>query len=160
MSSQILLRRGIRSILESGIELPVIKRGIKKTDAQVTQMKFQIRGYDKVLVEATSIFLSSSASNIGAVVASNNGQPMDINRWSVLSSPHVHKTAWTQFERRTHIHIVEIEMLPKSLVGPILWYLQQHLPPDVRFDCFITENIPLNDVKIQNCQPSVDMKQA
>lgn len=112
---------------------------------KVSTIEFKIEGYDKALVEATAQFFASSAHHMGAKTNGMNGKPMNIAKWSVLSSPHVHKTAWTQFERRTHLHEVKVNFIPSTLVRPLLWYLQQHLPPDLRFECSITENVKLSE---------------
>ena len=139
---------GAKSIIKTFIDSSKSLNHLINTRDKVAKVKFKVEGYDKAIVESTASFFARSASHIGAKISGINGEPMKITRWSVLSSPHVHKTAWTQFERRTHTHNINIETIPKQLVRPLLWYLQQHLPPDIKFQCSITENILVDDSKI------------
>lgn len=71
---------------------------------------------------------------------------MRIQKWSVLSSPHVHKTAWSQFERRTHyrqLHFRDI-VATGELGRRLIWYLQLHAPPDVALSFHLNDFLALN----------------
>ena len=91
-----------------------------------------LTGLDNVLVDAYGKFLADAGRALGAIVGSPRTLPPAIERWSVLSSPHVHKTAWTQFERRTHQRTVRFGNLHPELVGRMIWYSKVHVPPDVQ----------------------------
>ena len=62
-----------------------------------------------------------------------------IQRWTVLKSPHVHKTAFSQFERRTSRLKIQVCNLPIDLVNKSLAYLQKHKVDGVWFDAKIIE---------------------
>lgn len=113
---------------------------------QAATVDVRIKGYSQMLVDA----YARLCSNTGTLLECNVSGPMPlkrhIQRWSILSSPHVHKTAWTQFERRQHSQRVLLEHIHPDLVRPYLWYIQQHLPPDVQFDCVIRERLPLEKI--------------
>lgn len=102
-----------------------------------------MRGYDAVLVEAFGRFCLESGRGLGAHVPGARSVPVETSRWSVLSSPHVHKTAWTQLERRTHRLALTLYGLRPELVRPYVWYVQQHAPPDVHLECLLHERVAL-----------------
>jgi len=102
----------------------------------------KMQGLDAVLIDAYSQFCLRAASLMGAWVGEGSrGLPTRMERWSVLSSPHVHKTAWTQFERRTYNRQLSIGGLHSSLVSKYIWYIQRHAPPDVSLHADIHETV-------------------
>lgn len=96
-----------------------------------------IKGLNVPLLDGYAQFCLDSARNMGAKCRGVTALPTRIERWSVLSSPHVHKTTWTQLERRTHGRILCLYGLHSELVPKYIWYVQQHTPPDVKFESFI-----------------------
>ncbi len=122
-------------------------------------MTVHLRGLDKVLVEAFGRFISETVGGISAAAdrGSRAGSlgtrierlPYTVQKWSVLASPHVHKTAWAQYERRTHHQRLTCygaagaSDAALELGKRLTWYFQQHAPPDVHFEARLHEYIPL-----------------
>ena len=88
---------------------------------------------DKRLVSAFTCFAVSSA-NIMGLKLSRGPAPLEpkYDRWTVLSSPFVHKTARTQFERREHCRVLKIEGIwREDVAAKFVWYLKRHVPNEV-----------------------------
>jgi small subunit ribosomal protein S10 len=68
--------------------------------------------------------------------------PTAIERWTVLSSPFVHKTARTQFERRTHRRVLLLAGIhDRSVLERLTWYLGRHVPVDVQLRLTAIEHL-------------------
>lgn len=100
---------------------------------------------DKRLVAAFSDFAAASASEMGFELTRGPAalQP-SYDRWTVLSSPFVHKTARTQFERRTHGRAMRIEGIWGEEVGAkYIWYLNRHVPNEIELSIKLHERLNL-----------------
>lgn len=61
------------------------------------------------------------------------GNKTRLKKWSVLSSPFVHKTAFTQLERRHYSCSLNVYNLSENLYSKIVWYVTHNSPPNVHF---------------------------
>lgn len=136
-----LLSRTIECIEQASINNT--KRKSLKKDTQIS-VQVHLRGLSMPLVEAFSRFCCDSGKSLGSRAVSSP-LPLHIHKWSVLSSPHVHKTAWTQLERRTHSRTVRVFGMHPELVKRYLWYLHEHAPPDVHLHCTMHDYIPATE---------------
>lgn len=68
---------------------------------------------------------------LGCRVGGIAGEPLRKKRWSILSSPFVHKVAFTQFERRRHSRYFKCYGISPSLYSKIVWYIKANAPMDV-----------------------------
>ena len=96
---------------------------------------------DKRLVSAFCDFAVDSATQMGMELTRGPAalQPT-YDRWTVLSSPFVHKTARTQFERRTHGRAMRVEGIWKEeVVAKYIWYLNRHVPNEVELSIKLHE---------------------
>lgn len=96
---------------------------------------------DKRLVAAFSDFATKTATEIGIEVTRGPSalQPT-YDRWTVLSSPFVHKTARTQFERRTHGRAMKFEGIwNEDVCSKFIWYLNRHVPNEVELSLNLLE---------------------
>lgn len=111
----------------------------------VKSLEISITGLDSLMLDAFSTFIRGSSQALGAHCPPPSTMPVHFDRWTVLASPHVHKTARTQFERRTHTRILRVSDLHPDLVPKLIWYVRQHSPPDVKTDCkiFSYHSMPL-----------------
>ena len=68
-----------------------------------------MRAYDHSVLDLSVQDICQTAKNTGARIAGPIPLPTEINRFTVLRSPHVNKKSREQFEMRTHklslIHI-------------------------------------------------------
>ena len=78
------------------------------------RIRVKLRGFDVELVEQSSKSIVSTVVKAGAKVSGPVPLPTRINKYTVLRSPHVNKTAREQFEMRTHKRLIDIlEPTPK-----------------------------------------------
>lgn len=98
---------------------------------------------DKRLVSAFSDFTSQVAQRIGLNLIRGPGAfAPTYERWTVLSSPFVHKTARTQFERRTHCSGMEIDGIwREEVAAKFIWYLNRHAPNEIELDIKLRERL-------------------
>ena len=75
-----------------------------------TEQKIRIRlkAYDHRLLDRSVKEIVETVRRTGARVSGPVLLPTVINRWTVLRSPHVHKTSREQFEMRTHKRLLDI----------------------------------------------------
>lgn len=99
--------------------------------------KIIINSYNKFILDAYCEFIRRTFLDAKAGHVSILNQSMKIKKWTVLSSPHVHKTSRDQFERRTHTNMISIYDMTDQNVSRIAWYIQLHMPIDTRFKLFI-----------------------
>ena len=98
---------------------------------------------DKRLVAAFSGFVVETVKALGMEV-SKGPAPLapKITRWTVLSSPFVHKTARTQLERREHGNALRIDGVWGEEIGAkLVWYLRKHVPNELELSLKFIERI-------------------
>lgn len=80
------------------------------TTAAKTKQKIRIRlrGYDSRVVDRATSDIVETARRSGAVVCGPIPLPTKIEKFTVLSSPHVNKKAREQFEMRTHKRLIDL----------------------------------------------------
>lgn len=66
-------------------------------------------------------------------VSGLKGTETTFKRWSILSSPFIHKAAFTQFEQRHHKCSLICYNLSEKLYSKLLWYVAHNSPPNVHF---------------------------
>lgn len=112
-------------------------------NASLPSLQIVLYSHHGPLLDAFASFVLETREAVGGTGTGMRTPRMAVQKWSVLSSPHVHKTAWTQFERRTHERVLQIRGLGGELARRMIWYLQQHAPPDVRIKCTMYEYVPM-----------------
>lgn len=88
------------------------------------------------LLDSFTEFVTGVVRAMGLRIASGPAAlSPQMTRWTVLSSPFVHKTARTQFERRTHGRALEVEGInSRALQERLVWYLKRNAPRDVQLE--------------------------
>jgi small subunit ribosomal protein S10 len=77
------------------------------------KIRIRLRAYDHQLVDRAAAEIVDRAKETGARIAGPVPLPTNINRFTVLRSPHVDKKSREQFEIRTHKRMIDI-MSPKQ----------------------------------------------
>jgi small subunit ribosomal protein S10 len=72
------------------------------------RLRIKLRAYDYSVLDNSVQEIVQTAKNTGARVAGPIPLPTEINRFTVLRSPHVNKKSREQFEMRTHKRLVDI----------------------------------------------------
>lgn len=75
---------------------------------KVNKLRIKMRAYDYKLLDSAIGEIVQTANNTGAKVVGPIPLPTEINRFTVLRSPHVDKKSREQFEIRTHKRLVDI----------------------------------------------------
>ncbi len=77
------------------------------------KIRIRLRGYDHRLIDKAAAEIVDRAKRTGARIAGPVPLPTNINRYTVLRSPHVDKKSREQFEVRTHKRMIDI-LAPKQ----------------------------------------------
>jgi small subunit ribosomal protein S10 len=77
-----------------------------KVDNQ--KIRIRLKAFDHRMIDKSAMEIVETAKRTGAVVKGPIPLPTRIERFTLLRSPHVNKTAMDQFEIRTHKRIMDI----------------------------------------------------
>ncbi|MBF0312392.1 MAG: 30S ribosomal protein S10 [Oligoflexia bacterium] len=72
------------------------------------RLRIKLRAYDHKILDSSIREIVQTAKGTGAKVVGPIPMPTEINRFTVLRSPHVDKKSREQFEMRTHKRLVDI----------------------------------------------------
>lgn len=75
---------------------------------QKQKIRIRLKGYDQRQLDHSTADIVETAKRTGARVVGPIPLPTKLERYTVLSSPFVHKTACEQFEIRTHKRLIDI----------------------------------------------------
>ena len=75
---------------------------------KTNRLRIKLRAYDYSVLDGYVQEIVQTAKNTGARVAGPIPLPTEINRFTVLRSPHIDKKSREQFEMRTHKRLVDI----------------------------------------------------
>lgn len=71
-------------------------------------IRIRMEAYDHSVLDASASEIVDTAKRTGSVVRGPIPLPTRVERYTVLSSPHVDKKARQQFEIRTHKRVIDI----------------------------------------------------
>jgi small subunit ribosomal protein S10 len=74
---------------------------------KTNKLRIKLRAYDSSILDASVQEIVQTAKNTGAKVAGPIPLPTEINKYTVLRSPHIDKKSREQFEMRTHKRLIE-----------------------------------------------------
>ena len=72
-------------------------------------IKIRLKAYDHTLIDKSSKEIVETAKRTGAQIRGPIPLPTDIDKMTILISPHVNKNARDQYETRTHKRLIIIE---------------------------------------------------
>ena len=75
---------------------------------KTNRLRIKLRAYDYQVLDTSVLEIVQTSKNTGARVAGPIPLPTEINKFTVLRSPHVDKKSREQFEMRTHKRLVDI----------------------------------------------------
>jgi small subunit ribosomal protein S10 len=75
---------------------------------KASRLRIKLRAYDHKLLDNSVNEIVQTAKETGARVAGPIPLPTEINKYTVLRSPHKDKKAREQFEMRTHKRLIDI----------------------------------------------------
>ena len=71
-------------------------------------IRIRMEAYDHAVLDQSAMEITDTAKRTGSIVHGPIPLPTRIERYTVLSSPHVDKKARQQFEIRTHKRLIDI----------------------------------------------------
>ena len=71
-------------------------------------IRIRMEAYDHAILDQSAVEIVDTAKRTGSVVHGPIPLPTRIERYTVLSSPHVDKKSRQQFEIRTHKRLIDI----------------------------------------------------
>ncbi len=78
------------------------------SDSATQKIRIRMKAYDYRLLDQSASEIVDTAIRTGANVAGPIPLPTDINKYTVLRSPHIDKKSREQFEIRTHKRLIDI----------------------------------------------------
>ena len=103
------------------------------------KIRIRLKGYDHRVLDQSTWEIVQTAKRTGALVAGPIPLPTDINRFTVLRSPHVDKKSREQFEIRTHKRLIDI-LEPTTQTVDALMKLDLPAGVDVEIKAFGKEH--------------------
>ncbi len=79
-------------------------------------IRIRMEAYDHAILDQSAVDIVDTAKRTGSVVHGPIPLPTRIERYTVLSSPHVDKKARKQFEIRTHKRLIDIQQATAKTV--------------------------------------------
>ena len=102
-------------------------------------IRIRLKAYDHRVLDQSTWEIVQTAKRTGALVAGPIPLPTDINRFTVLRSPHVDKKSREQFEIRTHKRLIDI-LEPTTQTVDALMKLDLPAGVDVEIKAFGKEH--------------------
>jgi len=84
----------------------VHKKEVKMTENQ--NIRIRLRAYDYRVLDQSTSEIVNTAKRTGARICGPIPLPTDIEKYTVLRSPHIDKKSREQFEMRTHKRLLDI----------------------------------------------------
>ena len=103
------------------------------------RIRIRLKAYDHRVLDQSTWEIVQTAKRTGALVAGPIPLPTDINRFTVLRSPHVDKKSREQFEIRTHKRLIDI-LEPTTQTVDALMKLDLPAGVDVEIKAFGKEH--------------------
>ena len=75
---------------------------------KASRLRIKLRAYDHNILDRSVTEIVQTAKETGARVAGPIPLPTEINKFTVLKSPHKDKKSREQFEMRTHKRLIDI----------------------------------------------------
>lgn len=72
------------------------------------QIRIRLKAFDHRVLDTSAAQIAETAARSGAKVAGPIPLPTEINKFCILTSPHVNKDAREHYEMRTHKRLIDI----------------------------------------------------
>ncbi|CEI58702.1 30S ribosomal protein S10 [Candidatus Portiera aleyrodidarum] len=84
------------------------------------KIRIRLKSFDKLLIDKSSKEIVETAKRTGAQVKGPIPLPTDIERYTILISPHADKDARDQYEIRTHKRLLDITEQTEKTVDALM----------------------------------------
>lgn len=82
-------------------------------------IRIRMEAYDNSVLDQSAAQIVDTAKRTGAIVHGPIPLPTRIERYTVLSSPHIDKKARQQFEIRTHKRVIDIDQATAKTIDAL-----------------------------------------
>jgi small subunit ribosomal protein S10 len=89
-------------------EMRGVNTATERNMAQQQRIRIRLKAFDHRLIDRSASEIVETARRTGAQVRGPIPLPTKIERYTVLTSPHVDKDARDQYETRTHKRVMDI----------------------------------------------------
>ena len=72
------------------------------------KIRIRLKAFDHRVLDTSASQIAETAKRSGAIVAGPIPLPTEINKFCILTSPHVNKDAREHYEMRTHKRLIDI----------------------------------------------------
>lgn len=72
------------------------------------KIRIRLKAFDHRVLDSSASQIAETAQRSGAQVSGPIPLPTEVNKYTILKSPHVNKDAREQFETRTHKRLIDI----------------------------------------------------
>ena len=72
------------------------------------KIRIRLKAFDHRVLDSSALQIAETAERSGAIVSGPIPLPTEINKVTILKSPHKDKDAREQFEMRTHKRLIDI----------------------------------------------------
>ncbi|OON89118.1 30S ribosomal protein S10 [Pyramidobacter sp. YE332] len=72
------------------------------------KIRIRLKAFDHRVLDTSAVQIAETAARSGAKVAGPIPLPTEINKFCILTSPHVNKDAREHYEMRTHKRLIDI----------------------------------------------------
>ncbi len=84
------------------------------------KIRIRLKAYDHRVLDQSTSEIVETARRTGARLAGPIPLPTDLNKWTVLRSPHVDKKSREQFEMRIHKRLIDIHNSTPQTVDALM----------------------------------------
>lgn len=75
---------------------------------EAQHIRIKLRAFDHRMLDQSTAEIANTARRTGAIVRGPIPLPTNIEKFTVIRSPHIHKKSREQFEVRTHKRVLDI----------------------------------------------------
>lgn len=101
---------------------------------KIHSMNIVISAFSKAYIGIYADFIKRTIHNSGGICLEHRLPKYELKRWTVLSSPFIHKKARSQFERRTYKRILNVYNINGDGCQKLVWYICRNSPPGIKID--------------------------
>lgn len=135
-----LLKDALRVLKETPLSVIASSKAAQTTPSKYGILMRLTSCTNRELLQPISQHLGGVLAEMGLRVVSLRPVAGKLERWTLLSSPFVHKTARTQVERRTGAWELRVEGLNSEEVKErLIWYLRRMIPANLQLDITLSE---------------------
>ncbi len=88
----------------------------KKAAPTAEKIRIRLKAFDHRILDQSAVRIVDTARRTGARISGPVPLPTEVNRFTVIRSPHIDKESMEHFEMRTHKRLIDIlEPSPKTI---------------------------------------------